>query len=115
MPFLQLGAVTVSVAEGTFTSEPEAIGDTARAVSGRLRSALSGYKYTHTFTTIPLTASEAASLIALFGTVVSATGDRFPSARNVLVQPGNDETLMIQHSSGFQNAARQLEIELVEQ
>lgn len=115
MPFLTLGAVTVPVAEGSFQSEPELIGETGRALSGRLRVALSGYRYAHTLRTVPLTPAQAAPILALLGTVVSAGGDRFSPAKTVLVEPGDDSTLMLYVGNALQNAARVLALRLVEQ
>lgn len=115
MPFLTLGGVTVPVREGTFRSEPEAIGEVARAVSGRLRAAVSGYRYTHSFSTPPLTAAQAAPILALLGAVVTAGGDRFTPTKSVLVEPGDDDTMMAYLNNSLQNAARTLSLRLVEQ
>jgi hypothetical protein len=115
MAFLVLGNIAIPVEVGSFESDALTIGDVARSASGRLRAAVNGFKYIYNFTTTPLTAPEASAITALFGSVVSASGERFSTPIPVLVEPSRVSTLMMQHSSGWQNAALQLEIRLTEQ
>lgn len=85
MPFLQVGAVVVSVStDGAAETEPYRVGESLRAEEGNLRTSVRALKRAWRFTTGPLTLAQYNSLRTAVGTtgIAAVSGDAMPGSVN---------------------------------